>query len=71
MASTIVLAGRIDISVEKAGEDTVAAQIELIFNQTVDFKSSVQLRTEELGNKYAGSARVLTDGPYDKYLTNG
>ncbi|MEM7533626.1 MAG: heavy metal translocating P-type ATPase [Chloroflexota bacterium] len=53
MASTIVLAGRISIAVEQAGENTVAAQIEHILNHTVDFKSSTQLRAEELGNRYA------------------
>lgn len=45
-ASTIVLSGRICIKVEKAGEETTVAKIGQILNRTVEFKSTVQLRSE-------------------------
>jgi heavy metal translocating P-type ATPase len=41
-ALTIVLSGRIHIKVEKAGQDTVAAQIGDILNSTADFRHSMQ-----------------------------
>ena len=40
-ASTVVLSGQIKICVEKAGEETVAAQIGEILNQTADFKKEI------------------------------
>ncbi|MGB0384714.1 MAG: heavy metal translocating P-type ATPase [Ardenticatenaceae bacterium] len=47
-ASTFVLEGRIYIQVEKAGSDTVAAQIGEILNRTADFKSSIQSQGEKV-----------------------
>ena len=47
-ASTILLSGRISIQVEKAGRDTVAAQIGDILNSTADFKSSVLSRGQKI-----------------------
>lgn len=41
LASTIVLSGQICIKVEKAGFDTVAAQITDILNRTTDFKEQL------------------------------
>ncbi len=46
-ASTVVLSGRISISAEKAGEETVAAQIGQILSQTKDFKSYVRSQAVE------------------------
>jgi Cu2+-exporting ATPase len=50
-ASTVVLSGRIYISVDKAGEETVVAQIGQILNNTADFKPATQLRSEILTDK--------------------
>ena len=52
-ASTIMLSGKIQIQVEKAGQDTVAAQIGHILNNTLDFKSSVELKGQEIADKSA------------------
>ena len=52
-ASTLVIEGRIYVSVEKAGTDTVAAQIADILNHTTDFKSSVQSTGEVIGDRLA------------------
>jgi len=52
-ASTIVLSGQIYIQVEKAGASTVAAQIGHILNNTLDFKSSVELKGQEIADKSA------------------
>ena len=41
LASTIVLSGKICIKVEKAGSDTVAAQITEILNHTTDFREQL------------------------------
>ena len=50
-ASTVVLSGKILIEVEKAGEDTVAAQIGDILSRTADFKSSLQSWGEKIGDR--------------------
>lgn len=52
-ASTTVLTGRIFIEVQRAGQDTVAANIAKILNQTADLKTARQLRVETLSNKSA------------------
>ncbi len=52
-ASTLVLSGKIYIQVEKAGQDTVAAQIGHILNHTLDFKSNVELKGQEIADKSA------------------
>ncbi|MEM7535184.1 MAG: heavy metal translocating P-type ATPase [Chloroflexota bacterium] len=55
-ASTVVLEGRIEIQVEKRGDETVAAQIGTILNATTDFKSQVQSR----GNKIVDQGAMPT-----------
>lgn len=50
-AATIVLAGKIYLRVEKAGEDSSAAQIGQILNQTTHYKTSGQARADELTQK--------------------
>ena len=47
-AATVILSGKINIKVEKAGEESTVAKITNILNNTVDFKSSVQFRAETL-----------------------
>lgn len=46
LASTVVLTGKIYISVEKAGHMTVASQITDMLNQTDDFKRTLRSRTD-------------------------
>lgn len=50
-ASTVVLSGQIHIKVEKAGADTIVAQIGTILNQTMNYKADMQLRAEELADR--------------------
>ena len=50
-ASTVVLSGRVCIRVEKTGEETTVAQIGEILNQTVDFKTDLQLWAERMTDK--------------------
>ena len=50
-ALTVVMAGKINIAVEKAGEDTTAAQIGQILNQTLNFKTGMQLWAEAIADK--------------------
>ncbi|MCP4699426.1 MAG: heavy metal translocating P-type ATPase [Gammaproteobacteria bacterium] len=47
-SSTILLSGKIHLKVEQAGAETTVAKITSILNNTVDFKSNVQMRSEEL-----------------------
>lgn len=50
-ASTIALSGRIEIRVEKSGSETTVAKIGQILNDTTEYKSTAQLRAEQLANK--------------------
>lgn len=50
-AGTTLLAGRLQVRVEKAGADTVAAQIGEILLRTADYKSSLQARSEEISDR--------------------
>ena len=50
-ASTVVLSGKIHIEVEKAGQETTAAQIGQILNDTINFKTEMQMRIEEIGDR--------------------
>ncbi|MGH8549755.1 MAG: heavy metal translocating P-type ATPase [Methylococcales bacterium] len=50
-AGTTVLAGRICIQVEKAGAETVAAQIGDILNSLSDFTASMQTRSETFADR--------------------
>jgi len=52
-ASTIVLSGELILRVEKAGNETVAAQIGQILDQTADFRTSVRLRGRKVADDYA------------------
>lgn len=52
-ALTVVLAGRILIKVEKAGPETVAAQIGNIFNQTSNYKNLLQWQWMEFVDRTA------------------
>lgn len=50
-ASTVVLSGKLRIEVEKAGQDTTVASIGRILNETVEFKTSVQLRSQTISDQ--------------------
>ncbi|MCX6049051.1 MAG: heavy metal translocating P-type ATPase [Chloroflexi bacterium] len=50
-AGTALLAGRLYIEVERAGADTVAAQIGETLRRTADFKSSIQAKGEEISDR--------------------
>ena len=53
LAATVVLASRLCIRVEKAGNATVAAQITDMLSQTTDFKRTLQSRTDRWLNRMA------------------
>ena len=50
-AATLLIAGRVALRVEKTGQATAAGQIGNILNQTVSFKSNVQLRGQALADR--------------------
>jgi Cu2+-exporting ATPase len=60
LASTIVLAGRIQIRVEKAGATTVAAQITQVLNQTSDLRQGIQSRSDRLLNQLTWPVLTLS-----------
>ncbi len=52
-ASTIVLSGKIHIQVEMSGQETVAAQIGILLNNTAERKLGIQTRGERMADKAA------------------
>jgi len=53
-AATVVLSGTIQIKVEKAGQETTAAQIGKVLNNTINFKTGMQMKIEEVGDRAVG-----------------
>ncbi|MGH6820743.1 MAG: HAD-IC family P-type ATPase, partial [Methylocella sp.] len=68
-AGTVLLSGRVEVVVEKAGEQTTIAQIGQILNATIEYKSTSQLRAESLAERtvlptlVAGAVAVPLLGP--------
>jgi Cu2+-exporting ATPase len=52
-AGTVILSGKVFIQVEKAGKATVAEQIGIILNDTIDFKFNLQTKGEYYADKSA------------------
>lgn len=52
-ATTLVLNGKLWIEVEKAGDQTVAAQIMQILERTTDYRTTVVSRTQQLADQVA------------------
>lgn len=58
-ASTLVLAGKMSVVVERAGAETVAAQIGQVLNRTADYRLSVQARGQEIADQAAVPTLLL------------
>ncbi len=58
-ASTVVLSGKVVIEVKHAGEETTLAKIGQILNESIEFKSTVELRAHELADKTVVPAFIL------------
>lgn len=52
-AFTLMLTGKIWVKVEKAGDETVAAQIQTLLRDNTDYAASVELRVEKLSDQMA------------------
>ncbi|CAA6826295.1 MAG: Lead, cadmium, zinc and mercury transporting ATPase (EC (EC; Copper-translocating P-type ATPase (EC [uncultured Thiotrichaceae bacterium] len=59
-ASTLLVGGKFHLRVEKAGKDTVAAQIGEILQNTVDFKSTIEARGTKVANRLTLPTLVLS-----------
>lgn len=53
MAATVVLAGKIDVCVEKTGDQTTAGQIGVILNQTAQKQTLLALKIMEATDRFA------------------
>ncbi len=49
--STLLLSGRLFIQVEKTGQDTLTAKIVEILNQTANYQTKAELKSQELADK--------------------
>lgn len=52
-AFTLMLTGKIWIKVEKAGNETVASEIQALLHDSTDYAASVELRVEKLSDRLA------------------
>jgi len=59
-ASTLVLSGKLKIRVTLSGQETVAAQIANLLNNTADFKLGIQTHGEEVADKAALPTIILS-----------
>ncbi len=75
LAATLVLAGQLYIEVEKAGTETIAAQIGEILSRTADFKATIEARSQQIADKSvlptlgAGLLALLTLNPIKAIAT--
>jgi heavy metal translocating P-type ATPase len=60
LAATVVLAGKIQIRVEKAGKATVAAQIGSMLNRTASYQMSLQSKGMQIAHKSALPTLLLS-----------
>jgi len=60
LASTVVLAGKAIVEAERTGEETAAAHIAQILNESANFKLSIQSQGEVMTNRAALPALVLS-----------
>jgi Cu2+-exporting ATPase len=60
-AATLVLAGRLFIRVENAGQETITAKIGHILQNTQDFKETLRLRGQQVADSFVGPT-LLTSG---------
>ena len=59
-ASTIIVAGKVELKVEKTGNETAIAKIEQILKNTATFKTSTQVKGEEWADKSAVPVLAMT-----------
>ncbi|HID99064.1 MAG TPA: heavy metal translocating P-type ATPase [Thiotrichaceae bacterium] len=60
-AATLVLAGRLFIRVENAGQETITAKIGHILQNSQDFKETLRLRGQQIADSFVGPT-LLTSG---------
>ena len=63
-ALTVVLSGSFHVRAEKTGDETTSAQIGRILNETVDFKTNLQLRAKELSDQSVWPTLLLSGLSY-------
>jgi len=59
-AATVLLAGRIVLQVNKTGAETAAAQIRDLLANTIDFRSAIQARWQDVADRTVVPTVVLT-----------
>lgn len=60
LASTVVLAGRIEVRVERAGKDTTVAQIGQVLNKTIRNKSEVEFKIERFSDRTVAPTLLIS-----------
>ncbi|HAI68535.1 MAG TPA: hypothetical protein DCM38_03755, partial [Gammaproteobacteria bacterium] len=59
-AATLLLAGRLFIRVENAGQETITAKIGHILQNTQDFKETLRLRGQQVADSFVGPTLVTS-----------
>ena len=57
--STLLMAGKVQVKVEKTGEETAAAQIGVMLNNTASYQASIVSRGEKVADKSVAPTMVL------------
>ncbi len=70
-STTIILSGSIHVRVEKAGSETLAAEIGQILSETSNFAASVELRCVEAADKWALPHLVVSGLAYPFFGLQG
>lgn len=60
LASTVILSGRVQIQVEKTGKATLAAQIEDILANTLEYHHNLETRGEQIADRWVIPSLLMT-----------
>ena len=60
LAATVVLSGKVQIQVEKTGEATLAAQIEDILDNTLEYHHTIETRGEVIADRWVTPSILMT-----------
>ena len=60
LAATVILSGKVHIKVEKTGKATLAAQIEAILANTLEYHHKIETRGEEIADRWVAPSLLIT-----------
>ncbi|MEM7534080.1 MAG: heavy metal translocating P-type ATPase [Chloroflexota bacterium] len=71
LASTVILSGKIDVRVEKAGSETTAGQVVALLNEATNYNSAESFKALEMADRFAWPTLILSAASWPLIGTAG